>query len=155
MHGAAAPQVKARAEQQVAADRVRSAAANLGSSVEMPPEEALLGQLHEAVGNVAFLRRMVQQVDLGDLVSSGAVSSQARSMIDVYNKERDRLVKIAAVCLSSGVQDRIVRLAERHGEAIAHAVMSTLQDRALGLSDVQIQTAKAGIAANLRAMDSQ
>lgn len=63
VHGGAAPQVQAAAKRRAALGEALAELASLGIPVEIEPADAMLAMVHEAAGNVAFLRARVQELD--------------------------------------------------------------------------------------------
>jgi hypothetical protein len=133
----------------------------LGIPVETDPGEALLGELAETAGNVAFYRQLVQQLpghpEPDEYLSgkdgdgrwerggpgvygptfhvSGVPTGEARPhvLVQLYNRERKHMVDVASAALRAGVEDHRVRIAERDGLALAQAIRGILND--LGVSD--------------------
>jgi hypothetical protein len=66
---------------------------------------------------------------------SGLPTGEAKRniVLQMYDDERQRLVQFASVALQRGVEQRVVKLAERDAQAVAQAQIDTLI--ALGLSD--------------------
>jgi hypothetical protein len=91
----------------------------LGPAIAVQPHEALLWLLHAGSGHVAYLGQEIAAMD--DL---GTFEGQV--LVQLYGEERDRLAKVAEVCIRAGVTEEQVRLAERFGDAIARVVGSAL-----------------------------
>ena len=132
----------------------------LGLPRDIPPETALIEAVKEAAGNVEFYRAMVQELpqhpapDLYVVDEDGAghwergepgiyartyhVSglptgeAKAHILVQLYNDERKRLAEFASIALQRGVEDRMVRLAERDGAAVAQMTADALITMGLG-----------------------
>lgn len=116
---------------------------SLGLPLQVHPIQALLGLVHEAAGNVAFLREKVSNLGF-DLFSEGEgsrgeVSFEAKLTWKAYNEERDRLAKMAKLCLDVGLSERMVKLTELQTAAIVAMTRSIV--RGLELSPEQEESA--------------
>lgn len=129
------------------ADGIR---AYLGDPDIVDPFDALLGQVHEAAGNVAFLRDLVKDLPPHPTVEKDGETEELtikkglygpdlngyespHQLLKLYNEERDRLGKLAKMAIDCGIAERQVRLAERQGEMIVNIIINVLGDPRLGL----------------------
>lgn len=126
LHGGRSPSGRRHAEREAAAAALRK----LGVPIEVEPQQALLGQVWEAMGNVAFLRAKVQALTaihgidhLGD--------ARPNVLVAMYNEERDRLAKICKLAIDAGIAERAIAIAEQQAEAIVAVITGVLD--ALGL----------------------
>lgn len=62
-HGGRAPQVKAAAARRLALGEAMGELSKLGVPIDVEPADAMLDMVREAAGNVAFLRRRIQDLD--------------------------------------------------------------------------------------------
>jgi hypothetical protein len=62
--------------------------------------------------------------DVGVYVTGEAI----RGLADLEAKERERCANFASKAVAAGLNERMVRLAERQGELIAHAVRAILEE---------------------------
>lgn len=161
MHGGKAPQALMAAETRQQLERARQEIVRLGIPLESDPLDVLLNQVYEAAGNVAFLRRKVQELDcLWYSFKSGAtkdgedwieiVEVKPHVLVQLYNAERDRLTRMAKLCLEAGVAERQVHLAEKQGALIADVIRRLLEDPELGLNAKQRQKGLAVASRHLR-----
>lgn len=141
----------------------------LGVPLEVDPAQALLGQVHEAAGNVALYRSLIesleptpiQQIGLGedgflkfhqqgiygwDHLGDGAT----HILVKMYDAERERLTKFAKMAIDAGIAERQVRLAERQGEMIAKLIGAIIDDERLALSDTKRELARKVAGEHLR-----
>jgi hypothetical protein len=150
----------------------------LGIPIETTPAEALIREVWEASGNVAFYRRLVQELPThpegriyvppdGDEGKgywgdgkvgvygptyhvSGIPTGEAKPhvLVVLYNDERKRLVDAASAALKAGVEERRVRIAEADAERIMDAQMKAFA--AMGLAD-RLEEFRGHFAASLTA----
>lgn len=121
LHGGRTPSGKAHADREAAQQQLTK----LGIPIQVDPIQALLQEVCEAAGNVAFLRQQVQELDAKSVASS--------AMVVLYNEERERLAKVAKAAVDAGIADRQVRLAEQQAMTLVHVVRVVLSR--LGLPD--------------------
>ena len=143
-HGGSTP------NHEVAAQRVMAIQAcdRLGLEIDVSAEEALLTEVRECAGNVAFYRRLVQELDehpAADIYDeenehwqrgepgiygrtyhvSGVPTGEGKPhvLVVLYNQERDRLRAVATEVLKAGVEARRLQLAEADAAMLlaAHA----------------------------------
>jgi hypothetical protein len=67
-HGAGAPQVAAAAERRAAAERGLKLVRTYGKKKIIDPSAALLNEVHWTAGHVEWLRKRVQEIEIGELV---------------------------------------------------------------------------------------
>jgi hypothetical protein len=152
-HGSGAPQVRAAAKRRLALGQATAELDRLGIPVEVDPSEAMLAMVHEAAGNVAFLRMRVQELeqagrltgnhDADDVVSAIAEEDNPRPsiagrvdpknfkaerhvLVAMYDDERERLVRWAKACRDAGVEEHRVALAEKQGAMLAEVLRNLL-----------------------------
>ena len=159
-HGGHAPQVRAAAERRVQEAAIRREVDRLGIAVETDPTEALLRELWETVGNVEFLRSLVQQLPVHPAPDSiewedgkpqykhgepgiygrsyhvsGIPTGDAKPhvLVAMYNDERKHLVDVAATAVRLGIEERRVNLEENRAVEVFRAVTVALTG--MGLQD--------------------
>lgn len=144
-HGGRAPQVQRKAAENLAAEAARQAAQTLAVPIDTTPEQALIDEVKRAAGMVAFYQARVEEVDeenRDDLVWGmtkhdqsgefpGPTFEAAPNMwLQLWNQERDRLVRVAAAAIKAGIEERRVKLAESEGMLVA-AVIRRILDQLL------------------------
>lgn len=143
-----------------ATEAAAAALARLGRPRETDPKRALLEQVWEAAGNVAFLRDRV--ADMGTdltLMSSDQVGGRlvirddVRAMVKLYNDERDRLAKIALMTINAGVSESLVAIARTTAESIAAVVNAVLEG--LELPEEQRERGRAIAGTKLRLLSGR
>ena len=149
-------------EKAASVELARRECATLGIPIETTPAEALVREVWEASGNVAFYRQLVQGLPThpeddefvppegeGDgywirgkpgiygrtYHVSGIPTGEAKPhvLVQLYNDERKRLVDACSAALRAGVEERRLRLAETDAEWITSAYVETFE--AMGLAD--------------------
>lgn len=85
------------------------------------PAEVVIAEICWAAGHVEWLRQRVADADPERLLSDAN-----NPLLDAYNDERDRLVRMAAVALKAGVEERRVRLAEEQGRVVSELIRRIL-----------------------------
>lgn len=150
-------------EKAASVELARRECATLGIPIETTPAEALIAEVWEAAGNVAYYRQLIQELpthpepdefhppegedDAGwwergqpgvygrTYHVSGIPTGKAEPhvLVVLYNDERKRLVDACAAALRAGVEERRLRMAEADAQRITDAQVKALAD--LGLSD--------------------
>jgi hypothetical protein len=110
MHGGMAPQVKAAAARRLALGEAMGELHRMGVPIDVEPADAMLDMVREAAGNVAFLRRRIQ--DLDQLL--GGPEGNAIIAVLAGAKGEDRLeIPAGPPAIAGRVDPRNFR-AERH-----------------------------------------
>ena len=164
-HGGAAPQVREAGLRRIAMAEARQAAETLGLLIDISPEQALLDEVQRAAGMVAFYQARVEEVADGgnDQLVWGHTKSKMGGddegetweagpvvWLQLFNEERDRLVKVCAAALRAGIEERRVKLAEQQGILVA-AVIRRILVR-LNLTDIQQGLVATVVPEELRAL---
>lgn len=164
-HGGAAPQVREAGQRRIALAEAKLAAETLGLLIDISPEQALLDEVQRAAGMVAFYQARVEEladVSTNNLVygltkakfggeDQGETYEAAPSVwLQLFNEERDRLVKVCAAALRAGIEERRVKLAEQQGILVA-AVIRRILTR-LNLTDIQQGLVATVVPEELRAL---
>lgn len=169
MHGAGAPQVRARA-----AVRAELAAWRLDDSKE-DPGEVLLRLVTQSAARVRLYSGLLEeafeaQAEADDQAGESAtvrlprgvgalvghkfalskdgelfpVEEAVRGLAQLEATERDRCAGFAAKAVAAGLAERQVRLAERQAEAMVAAVLLTLGELGLDADDGRVRSVVAG-----------
>lgn len=141
MHGGASPQAIAAAKRRLEEQAAAAAVATYGLPVDISPTEALLEEVRWTAGHVAYLRARVQEVEQDKLIvgvterkidpirgTTTTIKATAHIWLELYDRERKHLVDVCSAALRAGVEERVVRLAEREGDLIADAIARILDD---------------------------
>lgn len=117
-HGGSTPVALAAADRRMATAETLEAMAAYGSPVESAdPSEAVMGMLRSTLGHVRFLEALVgRQGALGD---DGKPSPAA----ELYERERDRGLRLSLGAHGMGISERTIRLAEQDAQLFAAGVL--------------------------------
>ncbi len=152
MHGGKTPQLQKKITRLREERAAILAAQTFGLPVEVDPHTALLEELHRTAGAVQWLGAVVADLDQDALVwgrvkethgtqlekgTDNGVTYAAgpNAFVELWHRERKHLVDVSRACISAGIEERRVRLAEAAGQELASVVRAVL-DR-LQLSDEQ------------------
>jgi len=102
------------------------------------PDTALLMEVHRTAGHVEWLRQRIQEIGehKGDAVLmqyTDAFGMAASVWVDMYQKERQHLVRVAKAAIDAGVAVRQVEIAEQQARMMAMVMIGFIEDQALGL----------------------
>ena len=166
MHGASAPQVRAKAAERVALARAEAEATKIGiTRRDIHPAEALIELVQYTAGEVDYWRHTVSLIDDTDLIwgttrvkdggDDRGTTQEAKPHIAYVMLERasDRLATYAAAALKAGCDERRVRLAEAQGAAVALAIRTILDQ--LHLTPPQLELVPTIVPAALRSLAAQ
>lgn len=151
-HGGKAPQNLAAAARRRQERQALVAAESFGLPREVDPHTALLEELHRTAGAVQWLGALVADLERDEIAwgkvketrgtqlergtDNGTTYSAApNAFVSLWQAERKHLVDVSRACISAGIEERRVRLAESAGQQLAAVIRSVL-DR-LELSDGQ------------------
>jgi len=112
-------------------------------ALDASPEELMLEEIQRTAGHVRWLEeRIVTEAPdelaeafwtykrstevSGSSAAPDLLVSYAGVWLDLYNKERDRLINVVARALQLGIEERKVRLAERIYDQIGEAIHTML-----------------------------
>lgn len=166
-HGGKAPQVRNAIERRRQERAAVLAAQTFGLPVEVDPHTALLEELHRTAGAVQWLGAVVADLDKGDLVwgrvkethgtqlehgtdNGVTYAAGANAFVELWQRERKHLVEVSKACITAGIEERRVRLAESAGQQLASVIRAVL-DR-LELSDAQRSLALVVVPEEFRAL---
>lgn len=126
---------------------------NLGAPRVVDPGVAILEEIHRSAGHVAWLEAKCRELEASELVWSQVMEFREEgtvpggrgggSTIDVmrtehratiniwwqmYERERQHLVRCSAAAIRAGIEERRVRLAERGMDALEAAISAAMQE---------------------------
>jgi len=143
MHGGSAPQVTRKAAVRVAEAKAATLADLAGAGPVSDPLGALLDLAGQAVVLTDALRAMVARLE--DVGTDG-VAPELSAYLCALGRAESILVAIARLDLDA----RLVRVSEAEAALLATMVLAVLEADELGLSQAQVATARALVAARLR-----
>jgi len=125
-------------------------------NTSMDPNTALLQEVQRSSGHVEWLAELINSFeDRKQLTQyTEATGVQASVWIDLYHKERDRLVSSSKAALAAGVAERQVRVAEEEGRLFAMVIQRIFQDPRLAITNVQKAIMPAVVRDHMLALDS-
>jgi len=130
-----------------------------GKQIAVDPHTALLDEISRTASVVKFLNDKMQEFrDLGwtDEMIMAQKTFQAgirpSVWMELYQQERDHLVRTCVAAIKAGVAERKVQIAERQGQLIASMMFSFIHDMELGLTPDQIIAAPRLIRKHLMAL---
>lgn len=143
-----------------AALKVANERANFfGKQTAVDPHTALLDEISRTASVVKWLNDQMQELrDKGmtdkDIMMQKTFQSGFRPSVwmELYQQERDHLVKTCIAAIKAGVAERKVQIAERQGQLIASMMFAFIHDLELGLSPDQIIAAPKLIRKHLMAL---
>jgi hypothetical protein len=144
-HGGHAPQVRAAAERRRQEAAALAAVVAFGAPREVDPAQALLEEVHRTAGHVEWLRQVVAGLERDDLVwglaeeidrplgeNGGGIETKHKAGINtwvqLYQSERDRLVRVCKAAIDAGVSERIVSVFEQVGSAYVQVLEGVLDE---------------------------
>lgn len=118
-----------------------------GDPMQIDPDQALLMEVHRTAGHVEWLRQRIQEIGevKGDAVLmqyTDAFGMGASVWVDMYQKERQHLVRVAKAAIDAGVAVRQVEIAEQQARIMAMVMISFIEDPDLGLDYMQKLSAR-------------
>lgn len=133
-HGGGAPQVKAMAAERVAVATIHAELAKIGQAPAVNPYVAMLRQVATSAYLVAVLEEQVQQMSLEGERAIVSAKGRADGLFRLWTEERERLMRMSAICAQARIAEREVHLAEQQGAMIAEVIRKVLGDPSLGLN---------------------
>lgn len=130
-----------------------------GKQVAVDPHTALLEEISRTASVVEWLNDQLQKLrDSGksdeDILAQKTFQSGFRPSVwmELYQTERDHLVRTCIAAIKAGVAERKVQIAERQGQLIASMMFAFIHDLELGLTPDQIMSAPRLIRKHLMAL---
>ena len=148
MHGGAAPQVRAKAEERVKDQKARVLLASLGVPVRTDPITALQVCLDEAFGNLDVLRAVIRE-----RTAAADPDESLDGLIRLYMDERDRLHRVAKDSVALGIELRRSELGRDEMTAVVAVWKDVLADPSIGLTAAQGEAISRGVGASLRELN--
>jgi len=113
-----------------------------GDPTEIDPDTALLMEVHRTAGHVEWLRMHIREIGerKGDRVLTqytDAFGIGPSVWVDMYQKERAHLVRVAKAAIDAGVAVRQVEVAENQARLMAMVMIGFIEDADLGLDYLQ------------------
>lgn len=132
----------AKAAERLAEAKAEKLVNGLGLARDIDAHTALLEELHRTAGVVAWISQRVADLDpegiiwgvserqhglekdfLTDLTTEGV---GLHMWVQLWHKERQHLLNVSKACISAGIEERRVRLAEQEGQMLAQVLRAVL-----------------------------
>jgi hypothetical protein len=102
----------------------------LGGPVDITPQEALLQEVRRSAGHVGFLKDRLNMFDLK--LGQKVLTEAERELVELYQKERLMLVKVAKAAVDAGIAQERVQLEREKGVKLVEVLREVFDG--LGLS---------------------
>ncbi|MBN6054530.1 hypothetical protein JYK22_21490, partial [Nonomuraea sp. RK-328] len=145
-HGGRAKQVKAKAAERAAEDKIRAQLARM----DVAPVADPLTELAKIAGQVvAWKDTLADKVnELSSLRYSTEGGEQLRAEVALFERALDRCEKFLTAMARLNIDERLARISEQQADVIIKAITTVLDE--LGLSAEQQAEARRGVARRLR-----
>jgi len=122
----------------------------------MDPHEALAQEVSRSAGHVQWLQSVINKFDDRKELTqwSEATGVSPSVWIDLYHKERDRLVASSKAALAAGVAERTVKVAEEQGRLFAMVITRIFADSRLAITNAQKAIMPAVVRDHMMALDA-
>ena len=132
-HGGMTPGGRAAGLDQLAKVRFRQWREENPSATSGDPLTAILEVLAEVRDWHRFTRALVDDIAAGDWESRGKDgATQLTVFVPLLERAQERAYKVAADIVRLGIEERLTRVTEMQGQAIASVILGTLADLNLG-----------------------
>lgn len=152
-HGGAAPQVRAKAEERVAEEKLGKAMRRELARLEVNPVDDPLTVLSTLAGQaLAFKDALAERVNTLQSIryEDARGSEQLRSEVALFERAMDRCERFCSGMAKLNIDERRARVEEKQIELVKHALASALADMGLGLAEQR--EAMGHVARHLRAV---
>lgn len=135
MHGGAAPQVQAKAQERATEERARRALSKLADEqgAAEPVANPLL-ELSKIAGEALRWKQLVakQVAQLEELRYKGVSGEQVRAEILLFERALDRCAGVLANIVRLNIDERLATITDRQGHILAGVITSVLEQLDLG-----------------------
>jgi len=132
-HGGTAPRARTGPLEQLARERFSKWRETNGAPAGDDPLKVILEVLAEVRDWHAYLRAMVDDIDPGEWESRGKDgATQLTVYVSLLERAQERAYRVAADIIRLGIEDRLARVTELQGRAIASVLLGALADLNLG-----------------------
>lgn len=124
--------------------QAKSAVVTFGLPREVDPRDALLEEVYRTAGAVDFLQSKVRELEADAIIWGKAEEFEKQAgefpgvdtthkaavhvWVELWQRERAHLVKVAKEAINCGIEERRVRLAEQQGALLAGVIKGILGD---------------------------
>ena len=135
LHGGNLPVVIKRAMMTMLQNELRESTMGVNMPIDIHPADALLELVKMCAGHVRWLNMQVAEMRSVSEFNMVSKTQEIHSMIRLLGEYEDRLARFAKMAIDTGIEERMVRVAERQGDMIAVMLVGIFD--ALGLSPDQ------------------
>jgi hypothetical protein len=108
----------------------------LGGPVEITPQEALLQEVRRSAGHVGFLKDRLNMFDLK--LGEEVLSEAKRELVELYQKERLMLVKVAKAAVDAGIAQERVQLEREKGVKLVEVLRKVFDGLSLSIEQQRL-----------------
>jgi hypothetical protein len=154
-HGGAAPQVRAKAAERVAEEKLDKAMRRELARLDVNPVDDPLTVLSTLAGQaLAFKDALAERVNVLQAIryQDARGSEQLRSEVALFERAMDRCERFCHSMAKLNIDERRARVEEKQVELVKHALASALAD--MGMGPAEQREAMGHVARHLRAVAS-
>jgi hypothetical protein len=119
LHGGNFPNVVKRAMTSMLMDELRESTMGANMPIDIHPADALLELVKMCAGHVRWLNTQVAEMRSVSEFNVVSKTQEIHSMVRLLGEYEDRLARFAKLAIDTGIEERMVRVAERQGDMIA------------------------------------
>lgn len=137
-HGGNTPTLRTSAARYMGGEVIErmSNAYGLGGPVEISPQEALLQEVRRSAGHVGFLQDRINMFELN--LGTEVLPEAKRELIELYQKERLMLAKIAKAAVDAGIAQERVQLEREKGVKLVEVLREVFDGLGLSLEQQRL-----------------
>lgn len=151
-HGGATLDAQLKAEERILVADIRR---TYGLPLEVDPHDALLQEIHRTAGHVAWLGEVIADLEKESLTyglesetesdneeyggSTEVYRAGINTWLQLYQRERQHLVKVCEVAIRAGVEERRVHLEEAKAQIVAQTIRAVVTDLGHNLADDNVR----------------
>ena len=156
-HGGRAPQVRAAAAARHAAEQQQRLAGRFlamqGTAlVDIDPVQEFIRQIRQAAALERAYAAILEAGDCEIVVESAVQGQRPSAFIELWNGERDRLVKFMETAAKLGIEERRLKVEVESMRQVAEGVLGALDDERAALTVEQRQALRTIMAERLRSI---
>lgn len=135
LHGGNFPTVVKRALTSMLMEELRESTLGANMPIDIHPADALLELVKMCAGHVRWLNMQVSEMEKISEFNYVSKTTEIHTTVRLLGEYEDRLARFSKMAIDTGIEERMVRVAERQGDMIAVMLVGIFD--ALGLSPAQ------------------
>lgn len=137
-HGGNTPTLRTSAARYMGGEIIErmTNAYGLGGPVEISPQEALLQEVRRSAGHVGFLQDRLNMFDLE--LGKKPLDEAKKELLELYQKERLMLAKIAKAAVDAGIAQERVQLEREKGVKLVEVLREVFEGLGLTLDQQRL-----------------